>query len=183
MKKIALSLCAIGIASILRAGIAPTYVQVPSAFESKKIITNTSRYFLQRVSVDYLGSNEKYAFSLHNTGTSIARISALGCATYATGADYFTVSSYKNGIISGTNYTPINNSTFEISKNGYFSGGLDEVYTLQGVGNNGKVRAFEYIPKEIYSVIVAPGETLTVTIKANGSTIYNILIMWEEIIS
>ena len=58
-----------------------------------------------------------------------------------------------------------------------------KVYALQAVGSFGGVRGFEYIPKELYSLIVASGETLTITLDANGSAMYDVIIMWEEIIN
>lgn len=198
MKKNLIGLLGLICSSSLWSGATPTYVQVPSAFVSESIATNTSRYFFKRLQFNYAG-NEQYVFSLQNTGSRVARISAIGCETHsAVASNYFALHFYKNSNASDTNYTPINNSTLQISTQGYFTSGYntilqgignwagvqgDEVYALQAVGSFGGVRGFEYIPKELYSLIVASGETLTITLDANGSAMYDVIIMWEEIIN
>jgi len=165
--------------------VVPEYVQVPTSFNSQEISTQTSRYFFQNVSTSYF-SNETFVMGFQNTGTVMVRVSAIGA--YISGACSGIFRMYKGLTLNYTDYSPISNSTLELTTaSTSFSGGT-QVYQLQiadGASQSGPVSQLSYIPKELYSVTIAPGETLAITVSnAIGiDTNISTIIMWEEIIA
>lgn len=170
----------------------PDFVQAPTAFQSQGINAKTSRYFFTKRTIG-LNATEKQVFSFRNDSVStVVRISAVGCGLdlslgAGSGNAISTwVSLYKNATLSLESFSSFDpSSVLSINTAGTFTGGT-QVYELQaGITADGAPRAFEYLPKELYSVIIAPGEILTVAAGMGTSTgdTSSIIIMWEEIIN
>ena len=89
----------------------------------------------------------------------------------------------KNATVTGTSFTNINtdNSVIEVSTTGTYSIGTGEEVLIRPCQNQGNGPTIEFIPENVYEIILLPGETLTIT-GASGSGVQMTIggLAWEE---
>jgi hypothetical protein len=166
----------------------PDFVQTPTGFNSYSIQANTSRYFSQRTQATITAGTDVYVMTLYNNGVHdrVVRISGVALSSFSDGyVSQLRLSFYKDSTLTAPSFSSITGSDIEIDTTGSAVLGTQvfDVYGASG-GNPAYPKSLlKFIPKEVYSVILAPGEVVTITDTSTTNHTLLCSIMWEEIIN
>jgi hypothetical protein len=188
-----------------RFGEFPEFVQTATRFDAAPIESHTTRYFSIKKTTSINNFNlEFHCFSLYNAGNIMVRVSGINALTFSSNnavtgniGNSSVYSMYKNGTPPGGSFFPFSpSSVIQLNVNaGFLSGGtlVFETYSsFDNILGTGTSTVSTSIPKELYSVMIEPGETLTLTalcgLRTSGTPVQAltklvITIEWEEIIN